>query len=146
MTFAVLSADPRVGWLDQLHRREGEGLAVERMTSGHEALLVSCTLACALGFTIGFVGSLPIAGPGYATAALHPLTTAVASVQVLKYSCEGKFNTARGLALGAGVGEGTWAGVAFFGFGSFVLCQIAPTQELTTAVQAASQDSSRPTN
>jgi len=65
-------------------------------------------------------------------------------VNVLKTGMEGKIGTARALAIGAGLGEGMWAGIAFSGFyhltsfieqyaatfsviGSVVLCGVGGT-------------------
>ena len=110
-------------------------------------IMTSVLLAAAVGIAIGVVGSLPIAGPGRACCALgylNPNDLVAASVNVLKTGMEGKIGTARALAIGAGLGEGMWASIAFSGFyhltsfieqyaatfsviGSVVLCGVGGT-------------------
>lgn len=59
-----------------------------------------------LGFALGFLGSVPIAGP----------TSAI----VLKSGLQGEFKSGRTIALGSAMAESVYAGVAFYGFSSFV--------------------------
>jgi threonine/homoserine/homoserine lactone efflux protein len=59
-------------------------------------------VAALLGLAIGFVGSIPVAGP--------------LSALVLRRGLEGRFRAAAFLALGGGIAEAGWAFLAFFGF------------------------------
>jgi threonine/homoserine/homoserine lactone efflux protein len=59
-------------------------------------------LAALLGFVLGFVASIPIAGP--------------ISALVLRRGLEGRFRAAGWLAFGGGLAEAGWAFLAFFGF------------------------------
>ena len=61
-------------------------------------------LASLIGFAIGFVGSIPIAGPVSAT--------------IIKLGIENRFDYGKGIALGAGFAEAVYAGLAFWGFGA----------------------------
>ncbi|OQR94429.1 hypothetical protein THRCLA_08170 [Thraustotheca clavata] len=58
------------------------------------------------GFVFGFLGSIPIAGP--------------TSAMVLKMGIQGEYWAAQSIALGGAAAEATYAGVAFWGFGSFL--------------------------
>ncbi|MDH5491032.1 MAG: LysE family transporter [Myxococcales bacterium] len=59
-----------------------------------------------LGFVFGFVGSVPVAGP--------------IAVLVLCSGLERRFRNGLGIAMGAAVAEGTYALLAFWGFGTLL--------------------------
>lgn len=59
-----------------------------------------------IGFCLGFIGSVPIAGP---TSAL-----------VLKLGIQQKYWPGRAVAVGGALAESTYAGLAYWGFGSFL--------------------------
>ncbi|ETK78856.1 hypothetical protein F441_15500 [Phytophthora nicotianae CJ01A1] len=58
------------------------------------------------GFCFGFLGSVPIAGP--------------TSAMVLKLGIQGKYTAGLTIAVGGAISEATYAGIAFWGFGSFL--------------------------
>ncbi|POM73041.1 Hypothetical protein PHPALM_10151, partial [Phytophthora palmivora] len=58
------------------------------------------------GFCFGFLGSVPIAGP--------------TSAMVLKLGIQGKYSAGFTIAVGGAISEATYAGIAFWGFGSFL--------------------------
>ncbi|EQC39827.1 hypothetical protein SDRG_03247 [Saprolegnia diclina VS20] len=68
--------------------------------------LVRLVLPLVAGFVFGFLGSIPIAGP--------------TSAMVLKMGIQGEYWAAQSIALGGAAAEATYAGVAFWGFGSFL--------------------------
>jgi threonine/homoserine/homoserine lactone efflux protein len=55
---------------------------------------------------LGFVVSIPIAGP---TSAL-----------VFRHGLQGQYEEGFSIACGAGIGEGMYAGIAYWGFGNFL--------------------------
>jgi threonine/homoserine/homoserine lactone efflux protein len=57
---------------------------------------------CVSAFVLGFVGSVPLAGP--------------VAVMVLSRAAQGRFREALRIGLGASVAEGLYAGAAFWGF------------------------------
>ena len=59
-----------------------------------------------IGFCLGFIGSVPIAGP---TSAL-----------VLKLGIQEKYWSGRAVAVGGALAESVYAGLAYWGFGSFL--------------------------
>lgn len=61
---------------------------------------------CAIALTFGFVGSVPIAGP--------------VALMVLARAADRQFGAALRIGLGAAVAEGIYAGVAFWGFTTFL--------------------------
>ncbi|KAL4095237.1 hypothetical protein PRIC1_008614 [Phytophthora ramorum] len=58
------------------------------------------------GFCFGFLGSVPVAGP--------------TSAMVLKLGIQGKYSAGLTIAVGGAISEATYAGIAFWGFGSFL--------------------------
>ncbi|KAG7401980.1 hypothetical protein PHYBOEH_008501 [Phytophthora boehmeriae] len=58
------------------------------------------------GFCFGFLGSVPVAGP--------------TSAMVLKLGIQGKYTAGLTIAVGGAISEATYAGIAFWGFGSFL--------------------------
>ncbi|ETV86277.1 hypothetical protein, variant [Aphanomyces astaci] len=80
---------------------------VPNPTTGPDLWLLSYVLPIVAGFCFGFVGSIPIAGP--------------TSAMVLKMGIQGQYWDAQTVALGGAVAEATYAGVAYWGFGSFLV-------------------------
>ena len=78
--------------------------------------------AAMLGFAIGFVGSIPIAGP--------------IAVLVLRRGLEDRARSAMYLALGAALAEGGYAYLAFWGFAAYLTrySWIEPTSHAAAAV------------
>lgn len=72
----------------------------------HAPLLLRLLLPLTAGFCFGFLGSVPIAGP--------------TSAMVLKLGIQGKYSAGLTIALGGAISEATYAGIAFWGFGSFL--------------------------
>ncbi|KAK1944634.1 hypothetical protein P3T76_004546 [Phytophthora citrophthora] len=69
-------------------------------------LVLRLLLPLIAGFCFGFLGSVPIAGP--------------TSAMVLKLGIQGKYSAALTIAVGGAISEATYAGIAFWGFGSFL--------------------------
>uniref|UniRef100_K3WRK4 Uncharacterized protein n=1 Tax=Globisporangium ultimum (strain ATCC 200006 / CBS 805.95 / DAOM BR144) TaxID=431595 RepID=K3WRK4_GLOUD len=67
---------------------------------------VRLILPLVAGYCFGFLGSVPIAGP--------------TSAMVLKLGIQGKYQAALTIAFGGALSEATYAGIAFWGFGSFL--------------------------
>jgi threonine/homoserine/homoserine lactone efflux protein len=63
-------------------------------------------LACVVAFTFGFVGSIPLAGP--------------IAVLMLSRAAQRRFGEAFRVGVGAALAEGTYSGVAFWGFNTFL--------------------------
>ncbi|KAF1320346.1 Lysine exporter protein, partial [Globisporangium splendens] len=68
--------------------------------------VVRLILPLVAGYCFGFLGSVPIAGP--------------TSAMVLKLGIQGKYQAALTIAFGGALSEATYAGIAFWGFGSFL--------------------------
>jgi threonine/homoserine/homoserine lactone efflux protein len=62
--------------------------------------------ACIVAFLFGFVGSIPLAGP--------------IAVLMLSRAAQRRFGEAFRVGLGAAIAEGTYAGIAFWGFNTFL--------------------------
>jgi threonine/homoserine/homoserine lactone efflux protein len=77
---------------------------------------------CAIALAFGFVGSMPIAGP--------------VSVMVLSRSARRRFDEALHIGLGAAVAEAIYAGLAFFGYTTFLARDelVVPISHAVTAV------------
>ncbi|MGA3120398.1 MAG: LysE family transporter [Polyangiaceae bacterium] len=77
---------------------------------------------CAIALTFGFVGSVPIAGP--------------VALMVLARGADRRFGEAVRIGLGAAVAEGIYAGVAFWGFATFLARHrwVIPASRGATAV------------
>ncbi|CAH0473972.1 unnamed protein product [Peronospora belbahrii] len=69
-------------------------------------LVLRLLLPLIAGFCFGFLGSVPIAGP--------------TSAMVLRLGIQGKYTAGLTIAVGGAISEGTYAGIAFWGFGSFL--------------------------
>ncbi|EEY63454.1 uncharacterized protein PITG_22555 [Phytophthora infestans T30-4] len=69
-------------------------------------LVLRLLLPLIAGFCFGFLGSVPIAGP--------------TSAMVLKLGIQGKYSAGLTIAVGGAISEATYAGIAFWGFGSFL--------------------------
>ncbi|KAF0734682.1 hypothetical protein Ae201684P_005051 [Aphanomyces euteiches] len=76
-------------------------------TTAHNLWGLRYLLPISAGFIFGFLGSIPIAGP--------------TSAMVLKMGIQGKYWEAQTVALGGAAAEATYAGVAYWGFGSFLV-------------------------
>ncbi|ETW07599.1 hypothetical protein H310_02075 [Aphanomyces invadans] len=74
---------------------------------GPDMWMLLYLLPVVAGFFFGFLGSIPIAGP--------------TSAMVLKMGIQGQYWDAQTVALGGAVAEATYAGVAYWGFGSFLV-------------------------
>ncbi len=61
---------------------------------------------CVIAFLFGYVGSMPLAGP--------------IAVLMLSRAAQGRFSEALRVGIGAGLAEGIYAGVAFWGFTTFL--------------------------
>ncbi|RMX67222.1 hypothetical protein DD238_001124 [Peronospora effusa] len=70
------------------------------------SLVLRLLLPLVAGFCFGFLGSVPIAGP--------------TSAMVLKLGIQGKYTAGLTIAIGGAISEATYAGFAFWGFGSFL--------------------------
>jgi threonine/homoserine/homoserine lactone efflux protein len=83
---------------------------------------VSVLVVALIAFVLGFVGSMPLAGP--------------VSVMVVSRAGVGRFSEALKLALGASIAEGIYAGVAFWGFATFLASHAiaVPISHAVTAV------------
>lgn len=83
---------------------------------------MSVVFVAILAFVLGFVGSVPLAGP--------------IAVLVISRAGIGKFEEARSIAFGAAIAEGLYAGVAFWGFATFLATHAAamPIAHGVTAV------------
>jgi threonine/homoserine/homoserine lactone efflux protein len=75
-----------------------------------------------IAFVLGFVGSMPLAGP--------------VSVMVVSRGAMGRFREALLLAVGASLAEGLYAGLAFWGFSAFLTryALAVPISHAVTAV------------
>ncbi|KAE9362443.1 hypothetical protein PF008_g36 [Phytophthora fragariae] len=69
-------------------------------------LVLRLLLPLVAGFVFGFLGSVPVAGP--------------TSAMVLKLGIQGKYTAGMTIAVGGAISEATYAGIAFWGFGSFL--------------------------
>jgi len=80
---------------------------------------------CVVALVFGFVGSMPLAGP-------------IAIMAVARAS-RGKYSEALRIGLGAAVAEGLYAGVAFWGFTTFLASHaiVVPLSHAVTAVVLA---------
>ena len=67
---------------------------------------MSVLVISVIAFVLGFVGSMPLAGP--------------VSVMVVSRAGLGRFDEARNVAFGAAIGEGFYAGIAFLGFAALL--------------------------
>ncbi|CEG37513.1 lysine exporter protein (lyse ygga) [Plasmopara halstedii] len=74
------------------------------------------------GFCFGFLGSVPVAGP--------------TSAMVLKLGIQGKYRAGLTIAVGGAISEATYAGIAFWGFGSFLAGAkfLLPTSKVLGAI------------
>jgi threonine/homoserine/homoserine lactone efflux protein len=63
-------------------------------------------LACVVAFTFGFVGSIPLAGP--------------IAILMLSRAAQRRFGEALRVGIGAALAEGTYSGIAFWGFNTFL--------------------------
>ena len=77
---------------------------------------------CVIALAFGFFGSTPIAGP--------------ISVLVVSRAAHGEFDDARRIGIGAAIAEALYAGIAFWGFATFLSRHafIVPLSHGTTAV------------
>src|SRR3954464_5291098 len=75
-----------------------------------------------VAFVLGFVGSMPVAGP--------------IGVLVLTRSAEGRFRDELSLAIGAATAEALWAFLAFWGFATFAARHrlVLPISHAVTAI------------
>jgi threonine/homoserine/homoserine lactone efflux protein len=80
---------------------------------------------CVVALTFGFVGSMPLAGP-------------IAIMAVARAS-RGRYSEALRIGLGAAVAEGLYAGIAFWGFTTFLANHaiVAPLSRAVTAIVLA---------
>lgn len=67
---------------------------------------MSALIVSVIAFVLGFVGSMPLAGP--------------VSVMVVSRAGMGRFDEARNVAFGAAIGEGLYAGLSFLGFAALL--------------------------
>jgi threonine/homoserine/homoserine lactone efflux protein len=83
---------------------------------------VSALVVCAIALGFGFFGSMPLAGP--------------IAIMVLSRAAEGKLDAAIRIALGAAIAEGIYAGLAFWGFTTFLARHeiVVPISHGVTAV------------
>jgi threonine/homoserine/homoserine lactone efflux protein len=83
---------------------------------------VAVVVVTLVAFVLGFVGSMPVAGP--------------IAVLVVTRSSDGRFREALHLALGAAAAEGVWAFVAFWGFATFAARHhsVLPVSHAVTAI------------
>ncbi|KAF0692643.1 Aste57867_16282 [Aphanomyces stellatus] len=81
--------------------------AVPHPTMSPDLWVLRYLLPIVAGFAFGFLGSIPIAGP--------------TSAMVLKMGIEGQYWEAQTVAMGGAAAEATYAGVAYWGFGSFLV-------------------------
>ncbi|CAI5742259.1 unnamed protein product [Hyaloperonospora brassicae] len=89
---------------DAIAAVEADVRASETLTNAPLGLRLLLPLVA--GFCFGFLGSVPIAGP--------------TSAMVLKLGIQGKYAAGLTIAVGGAIAEATYAGVAFWGFGSFL--------------------------
>ena len=77
---------------------------------------------CVMALLFGFVGSMPLAGP--------------IAILVLSRATQGRFGEALRIGLGAAVAEGLYAGLAFWGFTTFLARHaiVVPISHGVTAV------------
>ncbi|GLD94473.1 hypothetical protein PINS_up003084 [Pythium insidiosum] len=75
-------------------------------TPSQAPYIIRLLLPLLAGFCFGFLGSVPIAGP--------------TSAMVLKLGIQGKYQAGLTIAFGGAISEATYAGIAFWGFGSFL--------------------------
>jgi threonine/homoserine/homoserine lactone efflux protein len=79
--------------------------------------------ACGIGLAFGFFGSVPLVGP--------------IAIMILSRAARGSFDEARRIGLGAAVAEGIYAGVAFWGFTTFLArqaCVVPISHGITAAL------------
>lgn len=79
--------------------------------------------ACCIATAFGFFGSMPLVGP--------------IALMVLSRAARGEFGEARRIGLGAAVAEGIYAGVAFWGFATFLAkhaCVVPISHGMTAAL------------
>src|SRR5215469_14421808 len=62
--------------------------------------------ACVVAFLFGFVGSIPLAGP--------------IAILMLSRAAQRRFGEAFRVGIGAALAEGTYSGIAFWGFNTFL--------------------------
>jgi threonine/homoserine/homoserine lactone efflux protein len=67
---------------------------------------MSIAAACVIAFLFGFVGSIPLAGP--------------IAILMLSRAAQRRFGEALRVGFGAALAEGTYAGIAFWGFNTFL--------------------------
>ncbi len=80
---------------------------------------------CAVALVFGFVGSMPLAGP--------------IAILAMARASRGKYSEAMRVGLGAAVAEGLYAGVAFWGFTTFLANHafVVPLSHAVTAIVLA---------
>lgn len=83
---------------------------------------MSWLIVSAVAFVLGFVGSMPLAGP--------------VSVMVVSRAGLGRFDEARNVAFGASLGEGLYAGISFLGFAALLTRYptAVPISKVVTAI------------
>ncbi|KUF84302.1 hypothetical protein AM587_10010356 [Phytophthora nicotianae] len=89
---------------DEVKEAEEPSAAPENATQ--VPFVLRLLLPLIAGFCFGFLGSVPIAGP--------------TSAMVLKLGIQGKYTAGLTIAVGGAISEATYAGIAFWGFGSFL--------------------------
>ncbi|TMW68362.1 hypothetical protein Poli38472_005830 [Pythium oligandrum] len=94
-------------WEEPLPSTNGDAVSTApRRPASQTPLLIRLFLPLFAGFSFGFLGSVPIAGP--------------TSAMVLKLGIQGKYQAGLTIAFGGAISEATYAGIAFWGFGSFL--------------------------
>ena len=80
---------------------------------------------CVVALVFGFVGSMPLAGP--------------IAIMAMARASRGKYGEAMRIGLGAAVAEGLYAGVAFWGFTTFLASHafVVPVSRAVTAIVLA---------
>ncbi|KAG3120713.1 hypothetical protein PI124_g1408 [Phytophthora idaei] len=86
--------------------KEVEKPSVTTESATQAPFVLRLLLPLVAGFCFGFLGSVPIAGP--------------TSAMVLKLGIQGKYSAGLTIAVGGAISEATYAGIAFWGFGSFL--------------------------
>ncbi|KAL0586987.1 hypothetical protein ABG067_003327 [Albugo candida] len=74
--------------------------------AGGISLMLETVAPYLFGYIFGFLGSIPIAGP--------------TSAMVFRLGIQGKYRSGLAIASGGAIAEAVYAGIAFWGFGSFL--------------------------
>ncbi|TDH73637.1 uncharacterized protein CCR75_003024 [Bremia lactucae] len=106
----VPAAEDGGGMMDDESQVDG-GIELEKKlkdqkSATHAPFVLRLLLPLIAGYCFGFLGSMPIAGP--------------TSAMVLRLGIQGKYNAGLTVAVGGAISEATYAGIAFWGFGSFL--------------------------